>query len=329
MLVCNVSLRPPHRAISSEIAEVAAALDVLGTGNVVFATLVDDPASVNEIVDAYLGEIMVEVASATDVITVPMVYAATIVEAVTAAETSDATAAAIPWTPASLTTLKGWYKADLLAGADASNVSTWPDSSGLGNTATPSGSGGMPQLQTAEQNGLNIVEFTYGFNTHFSLPNLLSGASAAAAVIVLKSTTTGQGSPFGFGTDTAANHYPYSDNSIYDGFGSTARKTVGAPGGLSSWHLASFHSAAGSWKYYKNGTQFFATSTNTVGISSTPYIGRSGASPIYFAGMIGEIVAVNEFLSDADRQKIEGYLAWKWALAGSLDVSHPYKSAPP
>ena len=36
-----------------------------------------------------------------------------------------------------------------------------------------------------------------------------------------------------------------------------------------------------------------------------------------------------EDVSDAFYQKMEGYLAWKWGLEGSLPVGHPYKSAPP
>jgi hypothetical protein len=66
MLVCNVSQRARRAAIAADIAETAAATDALGTGNIVFATLVDDPASVGEVVDAYLGEIMIEAASAGD-----------------------------------------------------------------------------------------------------------------------------------------------------------------------------------------------------------------------------------------------------------------------
>jgi hypothetical protein len=70
LLVCNVSLRPPHRSIAADLAEVAAALDDLGSGSgqIVFATLVDDPASVQETVDAYLGAIMSEAASSGDMV---------------------------------------------------------------------------------------------------------------------------------------------------------------------------------------------------------------------------------------------------------------------
>ena len=34
-------------------------------------------------------------------------------------------------------------------------------------------------------------------------------------------------------------------------------------------------------------------------------------------------------LSDADRQRIEGYLAHKWGLTGDLASGHPYKTAAP
>jgi hypothetical protein len=91
MLVCNVSLRPRGRIISADLAEMAAALDATTTGLVDFAALIDEPASVSEAVDAYLGEIMVEAASAADIVDVIFVYAAAIGEAATADSTQDGT----------------------------------------------------------------------------------------------------------------------------------------------------------------------------------------------------------------------------------------------
>jgi hypothetical protein len=244
-------------------------------------------------------------------------------------------AAAVPllaWTPASLATLKGWYKADALSGVDASNVTSWPDSSGLGNNAAGVGPTIYPLLQTAEQNSLNVVEFDFTTGQCFNLPNLLAGATAAAAIFVLKTIATGHGCPLKIGTDTQESHYPYSDNNIYDDFASNARKSVGNPGTLTSWHIASFHSTNGSWKYYRNGVLFFSTASNTFAVRTTspaPLIGSSFSATFLYSGMIGEGIIVNEFLSDADRQKAEGYAAWKWGLVASLDVSHPYKSAAP
>lgn len=46
-------------------------------------------------------------------------------------------------------------------------------------------------------------------------------------------------------------------------------------------------------------------------------------------GKISEIIALNTLPSTADCQRLEGYLAWKWALEANLPVGHPFKSAPP
>jgi len=92
MLVCNVSLRPPRSAIAASLTEATTAADAAATGNVVFATLVDDPASVGDIVDAYLGEIMLEAASAADTVeVVGGVYAGAVAEAATAVDAMDGT----------------------------------------------------------------------------------------------------------------------------------------------------------------------------------------------------------------------------------------------
>jgi hypothetical protein len=89
MLVCNVSLRPPRVGIAADVVEAGEAIDATTTGNVVFATLVDDPAAVRDLVDAYLGEIMLEAASAAAVVNAGLTYAAAIVEAAVAADTSS------------------------------------------------------------------------------------------------------------------------------------------------------------------------------------------------------------------------------------------------
>jgi hypothetical protein len=37
----------------------------------------------------------------------------------------------------------------------------------------------------------------------------------------------------------------------------------------------------------------------------------------------------NSKLAVSDRQKMEGYLAWKWNLQSNLPSNHPYKNAKP
>lgn len=46
-------------------------------------------------------------------------------------------------------------------------------------------------------------------------------------------------------------------------------------------------------------------------------------------GTIGELLMYTGNSTDSEVEKIEGYLAWKWGLQGSLPASHPYKSQKP
>lgn len=45
-------------------------------------------------------------------------------------------------------------------------------------------------------------------------------------------------------------------------------------------------------------------------------------------GTISEIIITPE-LSNSDRERVEGYLAWKWGLVASLPANHPYKNTAP
>ena len=48
-----------------------------------------------------------------------------------------------------------------------------------------------------------------------------------------------------------------------------------------------------------------------------------------FGGKIREIIIFNGYLTEADRQNIEGYLAHKWSLTTNLPADHPYKNYGP
>jgi hypothetical protein len=123
MLVCSVSQLARRAGIAADVAEAAAAADAPGSGNVVFAALVDDPASVRDVVDAYSGQIMVEAANAHDSVSIPSSYTVAVAETVTAASSQDATRVAAltkTWNPADLvnTTLSN---ANLTATSQASS----------------------------------------------------------------------------------------------------------------------------------------------------------------------------------------------------------------
>jgi hypothetical protein len=68
------------------------------------------------------------------------------------------------------------------------------------------------------------------------------------------------------------------------------------------------------------------TNSNRVGIGG--YADGSGSQAAVNVD-IAEIVFYQSALSLSNREKIEGYLAWKWGLQANLPNDHPYKSSTP
>lgn len=93
MLVCSISYVAP-KTISAAIAEAVTAAATTATQSSVSTVLVDDPTSAIDLIDAYLGEIMVEAATATDTVEVTgFVYVVAVDEATAAADGPDGTVA--------------------------------------------------------------------------------------------------------------------------------------------------------------------------------------------------------------------------------------------
>ena len=70
--------------------------------------------------------------------------------------------------------------------------------------------------------------------------------------------------------------------------------------------------------------RFVGNATITWGIgTSFTQINRS------WEGLYSEFIFLASPASTSDREKIEGYLAWRWGIQASLPIGHPYLSAPP
>lgn len=83
-----------------------------------------------------------------------------------------------------------------------------------------------------------------------------------------------------------------------------------------------------------NGGSSLANNANTSSASAsaptnTLQIGASGASTFALTGSLAEVVIVSGLISSTNREKMEGYLAWKWGLQANLPGGHPYKTNPP
>ena len=86
-----------------------------------------------------------------------------------------------------------------------------------------------------------------------------------------------------------------------------------------------------TWNTYVNGSNAGQAiwDTGTPNAPNFIRIGYSGNGAEYWSGDISEVVTLNRTATTNERQRIEGYLAWKWGLEANLPADHPYKNTPP
>lgn len=232
-------------------------------------------------------------------------------------------AAESEWSPLDLPNLVGWWDCSdtaTIIDAGAGAVSQVNDKSGVGNHATQGTSTKRPITGTRNINELNVIDFD-GANDSLALPNLMSGASAGTSLVVFQldadpaPTNTKTGAPFGhFGTGDDDRYTLPGDSRIYTNWGSTVRKdTIGTGGSLATVPaLVSIVSAASDWRMYVNTTVRRETTTNTVGWSTTPFIGTSENVSFFMDGRWAEGIIYSSALGTTDRQDAENYLKAKW-----------------
>lgn len=152
-----------------------------------------------------------------------------------------------------------------------------------------------------------------GTNDYFTSPDISSGLTATEVFIVGQRNADPPASDpltgfWKYGSAGTDNHVPYSDGTIYDDFGSSARKTVGNPTtSLASLFLYNISSASANFTARLNGTQIFNTGTNTFGLKSAPLLGKS-VGAYYYSGKFGAFIILNAVATSGQRSAIQTYL---------------------
>jgi hypothetical protein len=77
------------------------------------------------------------------------------------------------------------------------------------------------------------------------------------------------------------------------------------------------------------GNNEWSATLSTANPTHTLQIGAFGNNVLPMTGKVAEIIIVSGLVDTDTRQKIEGYLAWKWGLEATLPSWHPYESAAP
>lgn len=113
-------------------------------------------------------------------------------------------------------------------------------------------------------------------------------------------------------TSNTANstHFPYTEGTIFNDFGSTARKTsVNPTPALTSYGIYEVRSASGEWTDWLDGTQLSTTETNTVGLDAPVILGKSNLTN-WLDGDIAALIITNTF----DHSTIRNYLSTKYSI---------------
>ena len=262
-----------------------------------------------------------------------------------------------PWTPADLPQPPAlWLDASDLS---ASPVSAWNDKSGNSrnfaqatganqpaysatsfNTSYPGvtfdgssdfmSAGDTLDMRTNSLTVMSVVRYATGTNPGVIIAKTRYAAGSGRWVLYRAMSGGGLGSGTQYNTVLQPDFLPGAILQVADS--STSARING---------FVLDRSTSGSCKIWDNGTNtasatFTGNSTdfnNTDELWLGTYQNPSGTTPptggSYLNGVIAEVVVVQTAMSDTDRQKLEGYLAWKWGMQANLPVGHPYESAAP
>jgi hypothetical protein len=197
-----------------------------------------------------------------------------------------------------------------------SNVTTWADKSGNGRNASGGVSptyasnavvfNGSSYLTTTAPSGSNTASYFVVFNaTTPTVAGVLIGGNVNSNAVMYIDTNLILGN---WVTNVAINPTALVAGQTYLGSGlaSSGTLSIGLDGGTRT---------SGSATFSGNGNF-------TIGAGFTD-------NRLKFVGSIYEIIVFSATLSTNDRQRVEGYLAWKWGLQNNLPTLHPYRKINP
>jgi hypothetical protein len=242
-----------------------------------------------------------------------------------------------PFAPSDIANLTLW-----LDGADAttltlsgSDVVTWTDKSIIGNNYTQASSGSRPVYQLDPVFGFNGLLFDGVSDNLQPVDNTKRSVNSSIWNVFFVSRFTGNVDNFmtvyrGFLTGFWAR---FRDDTIKWSFYNLntdveyVQERNNARGVFSEVNYTTEHTV------YQNGSQIgTAVPIPPVNVQSDWIaLGGNGSNANEnMTGYIFEFIIYNgSVLTTLERQKVEGYLAWKWGLQSTLPADHPYKAAKP
>lgn len=274
----------------------------------------------------------------------PLPAESTIATNNTLAATEPVTPPMLPtWTPTQISAeLSLWLDA-----ADAntitfngSTVSQWNDKSGNNRHARQATGANQPGYNSTTLNNKPGITFdgTLKFLTTVAISNIILNNSYSAFTVGRATSAPSNA------VDGYSNSGFWGDN---NGFISNYFRSTSNLIGAYNWDsnndvttqsytfgtnvISGVELSNGSIRLRQNGgTETATASGNTLYTNGVLRIGKiyNDSSP-NFTGVISEVIFFKGHLTTTDREKVEGYLAWKWGLQANLPAEHQYKNAAP
>jgi hypothetical protein len=236
-------------------------------------------------------------------------------------------AVSVPWTPADLSaTIYSWYNDTTLTTAGI-RIGVWQDISGNNRSFYETFNDDYrPLVKTT--NGLNYLEFTQ-FDRFASVSNWVTLSQPFYSVALGRVPVTPQNdADFMVATSPSAFNWRPKWSSVggtqslyYLGNAAATRPQ------LPNWSVGGFINSV----YWNTTNSYVMLNTNeatgNVGTGSvgTPKLLNDDSWQLD----VYELLFVSGVISAIERQKLEGYLAHKWNLAGNLPADHPWKNQAP
>jgi hypothetical protein len=235
------------------------------------------------------------------------------------------------WTPAALgSALALWLDADDASTItlNGSTVSQWNDKSGNGRHATQATAANQPIYVSGGINGVNSVSFAG--NDSLAASPIFAAANDATVIIVLQYNSLNAtqsiysteasvgGTPAMYLQANAGTLRVYGGSYVDDGTYTVGQVEVNA-----------FSRGASTGNLWRNGMQVLENAAIGSLTKNAGFLMGRLTNGLYGVFEMGEVVALDGQASTANRQRLEGYLAWKWGLEANLPSNHPYKNTPP
>ncbi|MBT7067357.1 MAG: hypothetical protein HN919_13720 [Verrucomicrobia bacterium] len=234
------------------------------------------------------------------------------------------------WTPADITTAL-WLDANdgsTIHTDDAVGfVSQWDDKSGNDKHAIQVTGSNQPETDLRTIGGLNVIAFN-GSSQYLTVNGSIS--AQPCTVFFVAKTTIGPGRDYLFdGANSArsmvALNYEGTVQMYAGGWGDSGISTPTDP-----CIVAAAFNTTSSDEIAVDGVNVTGLSVGGGTLTDGMNLGVATDEAYHWLeGDIAEFIIVSGAPDETARQKMEGYLAWKWGLESNLPIGHPYKTAAP